>query len=223
MNAMQIGFRDRHDAGCRLASALARFADADPVILALPRGGFPVAFEVAKALAAPLDLLLVRKIGAPGDEELALGAIVGGRNPQLVINPEIVAAVAPPPGYLAAEEKRQLAEIERRRHLYRSDEPTVEVGGRTTIVIDDGIATGATMKAALRGVRQRAPRRLVLAVPVAPPEVLNGMEAECDEIVCLLTPEPFEAVGAYYGDFRQTTDREVRRLLAEAQRRTLRT
>src|SRR5260221_618072 len=132
-------FRDRHDAGRQLAAALARLRAAAPVILALPRGGVPVAFEVARALAAPLDILLVRKIGAPGHEELGLGAVVDGDDPQLVLNDAIVALVEPPPGYIAAEEKRQLAEIERRRRLYRGDVPAVDVTGRTALLVADGV------------------------------------------------------------------------------------
>jgi putative phosphoribosyl transferase len=209
-------FLDRRDAGARLAMALERFKEHKPVILALPRGGVPVAFEVARALEAELDLLLVRKIGAPGHRELAIGAVVDGKNPQLVLNREIIAHASPPPGYIEAEQKRELAEIERRRQLYRGAEPPPDLKGRTVIVIDDGIATGATMKAALRGVRQNAPRRLVLAVPVAPPDTLQALAAECDEVVCLSAPEWFHAVGSHYVDFAQTTDEEVVSLLAQA-------
>ena len=217
---MRIGkiFRDRVDAGRQLAAALQRFRDAEPVVLALPRGGVPVGFEVAKALKAPLDVLLVRKIGAPGQEELALGAIVDGHNPQLVLNEEVVALVAPRSSYIEAEKERQLAEIERRRRLYRGSEPAADVNGRTVIVVDDGIATGATTKVALRGLRQSGARRLILAVPVAPARALEELAGECDEIVCLSAPALFRAVGAHYADFTQTSDDEVIRCLAEARR-----
>ncbi len=209
-------FLDRRDAGSRLAAALERFKADKPVILALPRGGVPVAFEVARALAAELDLLLVRKIGAPGHQELAIGAVVDGKNPQLVLNDEIIARAVPPAGYIEAEQARQLAEIERRRQLYRGDAPPPDTRGRTVIVVDDGIATGATVKAALRGVRQNEPRRLILAVPVAPPGTLEELAHKCDEIVCLSAPERFRAVGSHYVDFDQTSDGEVVSLLAEA-------
>ena len=209
-------FRDRRDAGRQLAAALASYRQSRPVVLALPRGGVPVGFEVAKALGAPLDVLLVRKIGAPGHEELGLGAIVDGHDPQLVLNEDVVRVVAPPPGYIDAEAQRQLAEIERRRKQYVGDRRPVPVGGRIVIVVDDGIATGGTVKAALRGLARHHPARLVLAVPVAPADTLRELAAECDDIVCLATPEPFYAVGPHYRDFRQTEDDEVVRLLAEA-------
>ena len=211
-------FDDRRDAGRQLAAALTGYRESGPVVLALPRGGVPVGFEVANALGASFDVLLVRKIGAPGHEELGLGAIVDGHDPQLVLNEDVVRAVAPPPGYIEAETQRQLAEIERRRRHYVGDRPPVPVGGQVVIIVDDGIATGGTVKAALRGVRRNRPARLVLAVPVAPAESLNELTAECDDIVCLATPEPFYAVGPHYRDFRQTGDAEVVRLLAEARR-----
>jgi putative phosphoribosyl transferase len=158
----------------------------------------------------------VRKIGAPGHEELGLGAIVDGHDPQLVLNEDVVRVVAPPPGYIDAEAQRQLAEIERRRKQYVGDRRPVPVDGRVVIVVDDGIATGGTVKAALRGLARHHPARLVLAVPVAPADTLRELAAECDDIVCLATPEPFYAVGPHYRDFRQTEDEEVVRLLAEA-------
>lgn len=215
--AVERFFNDRRDAGIQLARALLRLRDAEPIVLALPRGGVPVAFEVAKALAAPLDVLLVRKIGAPGHEELALGAIMDGAHPQTVLNEEIIRLTAPPAGYLEAEKRRQLAEIERRRELYRGNKSALDVAGRTVIVVDDGIATGATVKAAMRGISQNGPRRLILAIPVAPPDSIENLKGFCDEVVCLYAPEPFFAVGAYYADFSQTSDDEVIRLVAASQ------
>jgi putative phosphoribosyl transferase len=210
-------FNDRRDAGRKLARALERFKSTNPLVLALPRGGVPVGFEVAGHLRAPLDLLLVRKIGAPGHEELALGAVVDGLCPQVVVNQEIVDMIQPPRGYFEAAEKRELAEIERRRRLYLGAAQPIDVKGRVAIVVDDGIATGATMKAALRGVRQNKPSRIVLAAPVAPQSVIRDLREECDEMVFLATPEPFYAVGLYYADFSQTTDEEVIELLRRRQ------
>jgi len=210
------GFADRRQAGARLAAALDHLRAARPVVLALPRGGVPVAFEVAKALDAPLDLVLVRKIGVPGHEELALGAVVDGAHPQFVLNEDVAQMTAPPPDYVEAAQKRALAEIERRRRLYLGAAEPIAVKGRVAIVVDDGIATGATMKSALRGVRRQDPDRLVLAAPVAPPSGIAELAAECDEVVTLATPEPFYAVGLYYTDFAQTTDEEVIDLLAQA-------
>jgi putative phosphoribosyl transferase len=209
-------FEDRRDAGVQLAKRLGRFAAEHPVILALPRGGVPVAFEVAKTLDAVLDLLFVRKIGAPGYEELGIGAVVDGASPQLVLNEEIVRQLAPSPNYIRKEMRRQLAEIERRRKVYCGDHPPVAIRGRTVIVVDDGIATGGTMKAALRGANRNDPAWLVLAVPVAPPTVVSELAAECDEVICLETYEPFGAVGVFYHDFGQTSDAEVISLLTEA-------
>nr|WP_247555395.1 phosphoribosyltransferase [Bradyrhizobium sp. 138] len=206
-------FADRQDAGRRLASALMKFRDANPIVLGLPRGGVPVAFEVAQRLNAPLDVALVRKIGAPGHEELGLGAVVDGANPQVVMNEEIVREVRPDAAYLKAETSRQLAEIERRRRLYRDGKPPLDIAGRTVVVIDDGIATGGTVKAVLRALAKAKPSYLVLAVPVAPRESLDELGAEADEVICLMSPDPFFAVGIHYRDFRQTSDQEVADLL----------
>jgi len=209
-------FADRFDAGRRLAEALQHLADRDPVVLALVRGGLPVAYEVAKALSAPLDVVLVRKIGAPSQPELAVGAVVDGAQPEIVSNPEIMAMLGLSQSYVEAEAKRQLVEIERRRAAYLRGRPPVDVRGRTAIVVDDGIATGATTRAALHAVRRRQPSRLVLAVPVAPADTLERLAADADEIVCLDRPEPFGAVGYFYGDFAQVSDQEVVDLLDRA-------
>jgi putative phosphoribosyl transferase len=208
-------FRDRRDAGRQLAGALRRFATADPVVLALPRGGVPVGFEVAKALGALLDVLIVRKIGAPGHKEFGLGAVVDGGEPQVVLNEEAMAAVQPPQSYVEAEVGRQLKEIERRRRVYLGDREPCATRNRAVIVVDDGIATGGTVKTALRALRRTGPDYVILAVPVAPPEALPALRKDADEIVCLSTPEHFWAVGQYYDDFEQTSDDEVVALLAE--------
>jgi putative phosphoribosyl transferase len=211
-------FADRRDAGRQLARRLTGFAAERPIVLALPRGGVPVAAEVADALDAELDILIVRKLGAPGQPELGIGALVDGRDPQVVMNERVVREVRPAPDYIAAETERQLAEVERRRRAYEGDRPPVDVAGRTVILIDDGLATGGTAKAALRALRRRNPKRLILAVPVAPLDTIEEMRSEADEIVCLAAPEPFIAIGRFYDDFQQTSDEEVVALLAARSR-----
>jgi putative phosphoribosyl transferase len=209
---------DRTEAGRRLAERLRQFKDERPVVLALPRGGVPVAYEVAKALEAPLDLVLVRKIGAPFQPELAIGAVVDGERPELVVNRGMVEECGVPDSYLEKERQRQLAEIERRRQLYFAGRPRAEVKDRTAIVIDDGMATGATMEAALHATRRAGPRRLVLAVPVAPPDTIERLRSEVDEVVCLMMPAYLGAIGSFYRDFHQLDDAEVIRLLEAAAR-----
>jgi putative phosphoribosyl transferase len=195
---------------------LAPLRDEHPVILALPRGGVPVAYEVARLLDAPLDVALVRKLGAPMQPELGIGAVVDGPHPQMVLNEDVVKLVGADPHYIETEKNQQLREIERRRKLYRGDRPAMEVRDRTVVLVDDGIATGGTVRAVLRALERDGARRRILAVPVAPRETLEALSPDAEEIVCLATPEPFFAVGAYYADFTQTTDSEVIELLNEA-------
>ncbi len=209
-------FRNRQDAGRRLGERLAHLKDLHPIVLALPRGGVPVGLEVARALAAPLDLLLVRKIGAPGQEELAVGAIADGPNPQSVTDPSLISALGISADYLEEARIAALQEIDRRRNLYLGGRQPLPVTGCTAIVVDDGIATGATMRAALRSVRRRDPARLVLAVPVSPPKLIRRMRKDADEVVCLNAADDFMAVGQFYADFRQLRDDEVTAMLEEA-------
>ncbi len=204
-------FTDRIEAGQRLASALERFRGPDTVILGVPRGGIVVAAQVARALDVPLDVIIARKIGAPGQPELAIGAVVSGDI--RLLDEMAIRYFGVPREYIERETARQLDEIERRLKSYRGDRPPLEIRGRTVIVIDDGVATGYTIRAALIGLRRLEPRRLVVAVPVAPPSAPRELAEVADEVVVLQTPEPFLAVGAWYEDFEQTDDEEVRQLL----------
>lgn len=212
-------FKDRKQAGKQLGAALLKYKGENPVILAIPRGGVPVAYEAAIALDAPLDIVVVRKLGAPGQPELGIGAVVDGDHPQGVLNEEIMAELEVSQDYLDREVARQLKEIRRRQEAYRGGRGPQQLEGRTVIVIDDGIATGGSMRAALRGVRRSNPKRLVMAVPVAPQETIESLRPELDDVVCLSTPEFFAAIGEFYEDFRQTSDKEVTELLDAAQRR----
>ena len=212
---MRLPFADRVRAGEALARALDAWRGVTGIlVLALPRGGVPVAFEVAKALGAELDLLLVRKLGTPGNPELAMGAIAAGGI--RILNPEIVAALAIPEEAIEAETTREARELERRAQAYRGERAMPTLAGRTLILIDDGIATGATMRAAIAALRSQQPREIVVAVPVAPPDTVAVLRHEADEVVCLATPEPFGAIGRFYQDFAQVSDDEVRALLKRA-------
>ena len=207
-------FRDRREAGRQLAAKLAKYAGRpDVIVLALPRGGVPVAYEVARALGAPLDVFVVRKLGVPGYEELAMGAVATGG--VRVLNEQLVNRLGIPERLIDAVAAREQQELARRERLYRDGRPAPDVRGRTVILVDDGLATGATMHAAIEALRQLQPARIVVAVPTASPEVCEEMKAEVDDVICAITPEPFQAVGLWYQDFSQTTDDEVRDLLAQ--------
>jgi putative phosphoribosyl transferase len=214
---MLIGpaFEDRPAAGRALAQELARRALVDPVVLALPRGGIPVAAEVARALGAPIDLVLVRKIGVPYQPELAAAAVVDGAAAEVIVNEETLALAGVTQAYLEQQTQYELVEIERRRELYLKGRTRVPLEGRTLIVVDDGVATGASVRAALKALRRRNPRKLILAVPVAPIDTVERLNKEADEVVCLATPEPFYAISLHYRDFHQVPDNEVVRLLDE--------
>src|SRR6185503_110440 len=207
-------YRDRRHAGLELARYLADVKGQDVVVLALPRGGVPVAFEVARALDAPLDVFVVRKLGLPGHPEFAMGALASGG--VRVLNDEVVRLYRIPEQAVDAIAKDERHELERRERAFRSQRPPLDVGGRTVVLIDDGLATGSTMKAAVEAVRSLRPARIIVAVPVGSPDTCREFAAIADDIICARAPEHFAAVGQWYDDFRQTTDEEVRELLRAA-------
>jgi putative phosphoribosyl transferase len=214
---MGLRFANRAEAGAKLARKLTTYADRpDVLVLALPRGGVPVAYEVARALHARLDVFVVRKLGFPGHEELAMGAIATGG--VRVLNQEVMSYIDLPDEAIEAVTNREQEELERRERLYRGDRAAPEVRGRTVILVDDGLATGSTMRAAAVALRQMHPAKIVVAVPVAALETCDDFRNEVDEVVCAVTPEPFMAVGVWYSDFSQTSDEEVRELLERAAR-----
>jgi putative phosphoribosyl transferase len=208
-------FADRSEAGRMLARVLARKDLADPVVLALPRGGVPVATEIARRLVAPLDVVLVRKIGVPYQRELAAAAVVNGGAAEIVTNDDVMALADLSRADIERLARRELTEIERRRQTYLQGRERVPLEGRTLILVDDGIATGASVRAALVALRRRRPRALVLAVPVAPADTIAALRPEVDDVVCLRTPEPFVAIGLYYRDFHQLSDEDVMRALRQ--------
>ena len=213
-------FRDRRDAGRVLARKLSAYqGQTDVIILALPRGGVPVAYEVALALNAPLDIFLVRKLGLPGQEELAIGAIASGGI--RVLNNDIIRVLNVPEEVINIVAQRESLELQRREKRYRGDQPAPDIHDRRVILIDDGLATGASMRAAVVGVRAQHPARIIIAIPVASREICDAFEFEIDEMVCAMTPDPFLGVSRWYEDFSQTTDEEVRLFLEEANRHVL--
>lgn len=211
-------FADRREAGQTLVKVLRPLLDETPVVLALPRGGVPVAFEIAQAFEAPLDLVMVRKIGAPGQPEYAVGAVVDGPEPRWVVDHEALDYFDVPADWFDEEKARQLAEIERRRALYGVAHASAPLAGRDLVVVDDGVATGHTARAALLALAEAKPRRLIFAAPVGAEESLNLLRPLVDELACPFAPDDFRAVGRYYRRFEQTTDEEVIELLARAKR-----
>jgi putative phosphoribosyl transferase len=215
-DSAMMRFKNRIEAGKALAERLSAYANRpDILVLGLPRGGAPVAYEVATALNAPLDIFVVRKLGVPGHEELAMGALATGG--ARTLNRDVIQYLRIPDEVVDAVAEREERELERRERLYRGDRPAHSPRDRITILVDDGLATGSSMRAAVRATRQRQPASIIVAIPVAASETCDDLSAEADEVVCLYTPEPFYAVGLWYEDFSQTTDEEVRELLAKAE------
>lgn len=209
-------FADRVDAGKRLASELAQFKNKDAIVLAIPRGGVVVGFEISKALGVPLDIIVPRKIGAPDNPELAIGAVA--EDGTTFLNERLVADLGVPQSFIREESERQKAEIQRRQKSYRGDAPYPSLKNRIVIIVDDGIATGYTMRAALASVRKKGAKSVLVAIPVGPPSTIRELEKMADKVICLYTPEVFYAIGEFYGDFSQTTDEEVKELLRLSQK-----
>ena len=214
---MAYYFSDRVDAGKRLASALKDFAGKDAIVLAIPRGGVVVGYEISKALRVPLDVIIPRKIGAPYNPELAIGAMT--EDGTIILDKSLVSYLDVPESYIKTESEHQKQEIERRLKMYRQNEPYPNLKGRDVIIVDDGIATGSTMKAALASVRNRGAKTVTVAVPVGPPSTIEELKMQADRVVCLYMPELFQAIGQFYGDFDQTSDDEVIQLLKQNRQR----
>jgi len=210
-------FSDRVDAGKRLASALTEFAGKNAIVLAIPRGGVVVGYEISKALHLPLDVIIPHKIGAPGNPELAIGAMT--EDGTIILDEALIAYIGVPKSYIKEESERQKHEIERRLKMYRQNEPYPNLEGREVIIVDDGIATGSTMKAALSSVKNRGAKTVTVAVPVGPPSTIKELKRQADRVVCPSTPEYFQAIGQFYADFNQTTDEEVIKLLKQSKLR----
>lgn len=216
MTHRAVIFKDRRDAGLRLAGRLSEYRDEDAVVLALPRGGVPVGYEVARALNVPLDVFVARKLGAPGQPELAIGAVASGG--VRLVNERVVWELGVSEDWIEAVTEKELAEVGRRMRRFRGEKPEPEVGGRTVILVDDGIATGMTVKAAIRAIREKGPRRIVLAVPVCAEVTADALALEVDELICLQTPADLQAIGFWYENFRQLDDEEVIELLELSRR-----
>ncbi|MFQ6075600.1 MAG: phosphoribosyltransferase [Candidatus Bathyarchaeia archaeon] len=209
-------FRDRVEAGQRLAKVLSAYKGKDTIVLAIPRGGVVVGYQVAQELDAPLDIIVPRKVGAPNNPELAIGAVT--QDGSLMLDPRLVELLRVPEIYIEEEARRQVDEIRRRMARYRGEKASTNLGGKVVILVDDGIATGATMRAAIASIRRQKPAVLVVAVAVGPPREIENLKGEVDRVVCLMTPEPFYAIGQFYRDFSQTSDEEVINLLQRMER-----